>query len=1557
MEFRVLGVLEALEDGLPISLGGPKQRSVLAMLLLDLNRSVSTDRLVDGLWGDDPPSRPAATLQVYVSHLRKALEPDRGPRAEPSVLLTQPPGYLLAVDPEQVDLFRFDALVAVARTLTTGGCVAGAAVVFREALALWRESPLADLANEPWARFEIPRLEEARTGAIEDRVEADLALGRDVELLPELESLVARHRYRERLRCQLMLALYRAGRQADALAAYQSARQVLVDELGLEPSRELREMEAAILVQETTLAPTEPAPIGADQVARVLRAVNRAEPDGEVVEAVVQEGRVSARRTEEALRLAIDHERTNRLSASLEAVAATQVELERARRVVADRVLDRRNRRAPRATAAWGAPNRPGSPPVGSCPYKGLLRFEPEDAGWYFGRERLVAELVATVAGAPCTGVVGASGSGKSSLARAGLLAALGEDALPGSAQWPRLLVTPGDDPVLELARALAPLCHAASAGHVRDRLLEDPVSVTGFAERARNATGNGESVMIVVDQLEEVFTVCRDESLRARFLDVLVHATNDPDSPTKALVAIRADYYGRCAEHRAFAELLGQATVLVGSMRPDELQRVIEGPARRAGLVLEDGLVERIFDDVGTEPGSLPLLETALLETWIRRSGQTLTLEGYEGSGGVHGAVAHLADDVYARMPSSEQDVARGIFLRLAEPGVGTDDVRRRAPLEELLVDDDHAAVLATLVENRLVVTGDTTAEVAHEALLREWPRLRTWLEEDREGRRVHRALSNGAQEWTAGKRGDDLLFRGSRLAAALDVADAHPAEINPLEREFLAAGRAQQDSELRSARRTAHRFRRLTVALAGLLVVALVAVVFSVVQRSRADESASRAEAQAEVSDATALATQARSLVDERLDLALLLSVEAHRMHPSVDTEGALETALAAAPAGIERVITLDPPAAQYPNISPDTKLLAAAGNDGIVRLLDTNTGRVLRRLDGPRIAGAIAPVFNPDGSRLAVGSARGNITVWDVASGHRLGRVVARGDGPAYGLFDPTDGTRLFTVGHDGTVARWDLRVPRRPRPVDLFTVPPAAMSHINLVFDVSDDGRRLLVGDPLTGPTSVWDLGGGGMLSVVPGWPGRFGADGETLTTASEGQVTVWDAVSGQPVGTPITGVGHPTLTARSPDDRAVAVTDIFTGRVRVLDVGTGQDVILPITLHPNDSFARFLPDGRLFTASAERVVIVRPSAPTVAPLGKVLGRAHGPGTRATFTRDGRGVVTLNGVDGTRLWNAASGTLVEELPDPNHPSSYVFPSPDLRKAVILDPDGTVRLSDADRDEPGAVLPPEDDGLTSLAWSSDGSTLALGFAESTLLWRVHDPAHPRQIARLRPAGAVDVEPYLSSVAFSPDDRRVVIVREFAGKATMFDATNGRRLRVFGLPSPDQTLSAVAFSPDGHILAATVSRAFGGGGWRAVFFDVATGAVRARMPLPSSLYTGIAYARNGHRLVTLGVEWNPTATAKPGTVELWDTASLRAVGQPLVPPAAPRSPGGVFVQTSADGRRVVHGSLAGFAVVWDLDPARWKKLACGIAGRQLSRAEWRRYLPGRAYQPACRN
>jgi DNA-binding SARP family transcriptional activator/WD40 repeat protein len=1553
MEFRVLGVVEALEDGLPVSLGGPKQRSVLAMLLLDAHRAVSTDRLVDGLWGDDPPLRAAATLQVYVSNLRKALEPDRSPRAEPTVLLTQAPGYLLAVDPEQVDLFRFERMVGVARALAAEGCAAGAAVLFREALALWREAPLADLSDEPFATYEVPRLEEARIAAIEDRIDANLALGSDVDIA-ELESLVARNAYRERLRRQLMVALYRAGRQVDALAAYQAARHVLVEELGIEPSRELRDVEAAVLVQDPELEAVEPAPLTADDVARVLKAANGVQPEPSVIDAIVADAAQSARRAEAALRDAIDREQSHRLSTTLTAAGETQVELVRARRVIADGVLDRR-RRHDQGTAS----RRPGTArprngsAVGACPYKGLLRFEPEDAGWYFGRERLVAELLATVASARCTGIVGASGSGKSSLTRAGLIAALADDALPGSARWPRVLVTPGADPMLELARALAPLSHAASADHVRDRLLEDPASIDGFAARAMNGTDGDASVMIVVDQLEEVFTVCRDDQVRTRFLDVLVHAAADPDSPSRVLAAVRSDYYARCAEHAEFAELLGRTNLLVGPMRPDELQRAIEEPARRASLVLEDGLLDRVFEDVGTEPGALPLLETALLETWTRRDDRTLTIEGYEASGGVRGAVAHLADEVYVRMSRSEQDVARAIFLRLAEPGERNDDVRRRAPLDELVIDDEHATVLASLVEHRLVVTGDATAEVAHEALLREWPRVRGWLEEDREGRRVQRALANTAQEWDAAARDDDLLFRGSRLAAALDVADAQPAGINPLEREFLVASRAQQDAELRGARRTARRFRRLTVALSAFLVIAIVAGVVSLIERSRADDNASRADAQARASAATSLATQARALLGEQAGLSLLLLVEARRLHPSIDTDGALESALASSLQGVEAAFTLSPRSSPYPNPSPDGTLVAVPGVDGFVRLLDARTGRVVRRLEGQSRSVVVGALFNGDGSLLSVGGYDGKVMVWEVASGRRIARLDTGAPGIAYGTFDSTDGRLLYTVSQQGQVRRWDLHA-RDPRPEDLFTV-PAGREGV-LLFFVSPDGRLLLVGEQNTGPTSLWDLHTGTRLGVIDGIPSSFGALGRTfITTTRDGRVEVRDIETLAVLETPVSFTGAGSLV--SSNGKLVAVKDTSTHAIHVVDVATRTDVVPPITLHTSDPFVRFLPGERLFTASAEKIVIVRVD-PKLSPLATILDGTRTPGTRANFTRDGR-VATFNPIDGERVWNTATGARVDDGAAPGDEASGLVSSPDLRKAVVVGADGSLRLTDARRDRPGAMLPIPDH-LFAIAWSPDSSMLALAFPEYTALYRVDDVARPKRIARLQPGGGLaDALPWVTSVAFSPDSRRVAVVKEHAGVATLFDTASGRRLRVFTLAGGD-TMSQATFSPDGRTLAVAVAHTAGVGDLgiggqgpvtgSVVFFGVEAGAVRETLTLRSSadspeLPRGVAYIDEGRRVATLHVAEDGT-----GSLKIWDPASQRLVGEPLVFPAAATQ-----LDASPDGGLVVHGSDAGFAVVWDVDPARWSALACSIAGRSLTPKEWDQYLPGRPYDPEC--
>ncbi len=253
MEYRVLGPLEVRDGDRTLPLAGPKQRALLALLLVNANRVLSRDRLIDELWGEHPPETVVQSLQVYVSRLRKLLPPD--------TLLTRPPGYLLEIVEGQLDLQRFERLLAEGREALAGGDAERASSVLHEALGLWRGPALAEFAFEPFAHAEIGRLEDLRVAAVEERIEADLALGRHAELIGELEALIAEHPHRERLRGELMLALYRSGRQAEALGAYQQARRALVDELGIEPSAALQRLEKAILLHDEELeAPSRRAP-------------------------------------------------------------------------------------------------------------------------------------------------------------------------------------------------------------------------------------------------------------------------------------------------------------------------------------------------------------------------------------------------------------------------------------------------------------------------------------------------------------------------------------------------------------------------------------------------------------------------------------------------------------------------------------------------------------------------------------------------------------------------------------------------------------------------------------------------------------------------------------------------------------------------------------------------------------------------------------------------------------------------------------------------------------------------------------------------------------------------------------------------------------------------------------------------------------------------------------------------------------------------------------------------------------------------------------------------
>src|SRR5687768_2445384 len=462
---------------------------------------------------------------------------------------------------------------------------------------------------------------------------------------------------------------------------------------------------------------------------------------------------------------------------------------------------------------------REDAPGLGLCPYNGLNYFDESDADLFVGREELTAKLAERVLSLTSSGspnqtrflaVIGASGSGKSSLVRAGLIPALRWNKK--SIDWQIHILTPTAHPLESLAATLTQESNSVTAtASLMDDLARDSRSLQIFAKQ-KLGLKDGSHLLLVVDQFEELFALCRSEEERIAFINNLLTAAAEVDGPLILLIALRADFYAHCANYIQLREALSKNQEYIGAMSEEELRRAIEEPARRGRWEFEPGLVDLLLHDIGHEPGALPLLSHALLETWQRRRGRVMTLSGYTSSGGVRGAIAETAEAVFAdRFTHDQQDVARRIFLRLTELGdeTATGDTRRRASFNELILKPEETntthTLLKVLADARLIVTSEDTVEVAHEALIREWPRLRSWLEDNREGLRLHRQLTEAAQEWDSLNREPDLLYRGARLTQVQEWAEMHADEMNQLEREFVDASIswAQQEAVEREAQR----------------------------------------------------------------------------------------------------------------------------------------------------------------------------------------------------------------------------------------------------------------------------------------------------------------------------------------------------------------------------------------------------------------------------------------------------------------------------------------------------------------------------------------------------------------------------------------------------------------------------------------------------------------------------------------------------------------------------------------------------------------------------------
>jgi WD40 repeat protein len=1163
------------------------------------------------------------------------------------------------------------------------------------------------------------------------------------------------------------------------------------------------------------------------------------------------------------------------------------------------------------------------------CPYRGLDAFREEDSAFFFGRGSTddpnspIGELVRKVREQPFVMVVGRSGSGKSSLIYAGLLPALRRER---DRFWNILPLRPGPSPLRALAATFNPRTETEGAAEYATKITNeadqlrtgDPELLSHMIRQVLDqAEGKPDRLLLYIDQWEELYAQSPSSSDKERaaqhaadvnrFIDLLLNASQT--APVAVVGTVRADFYDPLIGHPQIRALLQSRQVLLAAMSRSELESTIIEPANKVGLTFDPpGLVQQILDEAGEDEGMLPLLQYALKESWALRKDHTITANAYARSGGVREAIRTTAERTFDALSPEDQQAARQLFLRLVTPGEGKEDTRARAampiePTQRRIVDQFAGP------RTRLLVTGSDRAarpivEVAHEALIRTWPRLREWIDTNREKLRARAAVLQAKAEWEQqARRQDCLLPAGFQLERARALL-ADPGD--------LAVGDIQEFITLSSARETRRqRFTRWAVAaVAAAIVIALGTIGYVQADRQKQlakeelalaverehsaalNESLNKRQVELDHAQANILAElSGTKLSRHELDAALRLASQGTRIDITSNamkgSQGVAALAAAASQANWRLVFGREK--TSIVGLSPDGSRIVTASSDKTAHIWDAATGKEMAVLRGHEEF-VIFAAFSLDGSRIVTTSPDKTARIWDAATAKEI--AVLRGHERILwsAAFSP-DGSRIVTASYDGTARIWDVATAKQ-----IAVLPGPQVAVWSAAF--SPDGSRIVTALGEDNTARIFNAATTDEVAVLSGHEAfvkfaAFSSDGSRIVTASwDKTARIWDATTAKEIAV-LRGHGGAVVFAAFSLNGSRIVTGSEDGTARIWDAATGKEIAVLRGHESKVDYAAFSPDGsRILTSSYDGTARIWDTTTADTKQIAVLRGHDGPVVATVFSPNGSRILT--GSDFTvRIWDAATAKEITVLGGRDSGLTSAALSPDWSRIVTGSTDKTARIWDAATAKEIAVLRGHEGAVKTAEVSRDGSRIVTGSMDKTA--RIWDAATAKEVAVLR-----GHEGYVTSVTFSPDGSRIV-TGSSDNTARIWDAATAKEiavLRDYG------AVGFAAFSRDG-------SRIMTGSDFTVRIWDAATAKEITGMMVGYPVWSA-AFSPDGSRIITAAGENDTIA-------RIWDAATGKEM-------AVLRGHEGsvTFAQFSSDGSHIVTGSMDKTARIWDAATAK---------------------------------